>query len=193
MNVKKLMINTLIMAALALSPVGLSSCSDDDDGGNGNGGGNIEDPNISENSARLYLSGDASDTIASTTDPNVRDTAGTVSSGETRSSVTIYWSDQNKNTATIIISESGGGGAETGTYQPLSIEDATSGGLPEKASQIEVTLNGTLWINGSNGSVEFSTNNSNKVAGTINDVTLSKNSSSDDSTITVNGAFNAQK
>lgn len=68
MNVKKPLLKTILVGAIALTPVGLSSC-DDDDGGNGNSGTNNASPDISENSARLVLSGGASDTIASALQP----------------------------------------------------------------------------------------------------------------------------
>jgi hypothetical protein len=192
MNVKKLMINTLLMGAVAAAPVGLSSC-DDDDGGNG-GGGNGGGPDISENSGRAILSDGASDTIASANEPTVIDSTGGGQIGGTFSSVQISFSDEDGNSVGVTFSKSGDGGAGTGTYDPISFQDLTGGQIPDKFSQVSVTLNGTPWSSEGDGSVEVTTNNSNKVAGTINNVTLSKSTSTDDSTtVTVNGAFDASK
>lgn len=192
MNVKKFLLNTVLIGAVAVAPIGLSSCDDDD---NGNGGGNGGGPDISENSARVVLSDGASDTIASAGQRQVVDSVGSGDIGGTYSGSQITWADQAGNTVTVSVAKSGSDGAGTGTFSPLTFESIQDGSVPDQYSSVVVTYNGNSWSPDSNdGNVEVVTNDGNKLVGTINNVTLAQTTNpGSTTTVTVNGAFDIQK
>lgn len=166
MNVKKLMLNTLLMGAVAVAPVGLSSCDDDDDGGDNN------EPDVSEGEANSTLTGDAEDNISA--DGNINVSSG--SFGGTDATV-ITWADANGNSVTATVAAID----ETGTYSA----DPNDG-----EGSVVVTYDGDRWES-EGGNIGIATNNDNRIAGTLNDVKLSP--ASGDGSVTLNGEFNASK
>lgn len=192
MNIKKLLINTLMIGAVAMAPMTMSSCSDDD---GGNGGGNGGGSGISKNSARVILSGGASDTIESSGKPQLIDSTGT-GTGQLDtpySGKSIAWANGAGNSVTVSFAKQGTTGAGTGTFSPFTFGSIIGGQLPSQYSYIIVRYNGKQWTPAdTTGNVEVTTNAKNKAVGTINNLTLSNSSPTDSTKVTVNGAFNVQ-
>jgi hypothetical protein len=167
MNVKKLFVNTLLMGAVATAPVGLSSCDDDD------GGGGPSEPDVAEGEATATLTGDAETTIVPDGPINVSTTS---QGGQDVTNIT--WTDTALNSVTVNFFAIG----ETGTYNA-----AQQGG----EGFVTVTLDGTQWTSGG-GEIGVATNNDTRIAGTLNDVSLSPQGGGSGS-VTLNGEFNALK
>lgn len=167
MNVKKLFVNTLLMGAVATAPVGLSSCDD-----NGGGGGPSE-PDVAEGEATATLTGDAETTIVPDGPINVSTT-----SAQGQEITTIAWTDTALNSVTVGVNAIG----ETGTYSAAQTDGEGS---------VTVTLDGTTWTSGG-GEIGVATNNDTRIAGTLNDVSLSPQGGGSGS-VTLNGEFNALK
>jgi hypothetical protein len=163
MNVKKLFVNTLLMGAVATAPVGLSSCDDDD------GGGGPSEPDIAEGEATASLTGDTETTI----EPNNQGVSVLMQQGTTA----VSWSDSDGNSVTVSLTQSG----ETGTFSAAPTDGEGS---------VRVTVGSDIWTSGG-GEIGVATNNDNRIAGTLNDVTLSPQGGS--GSVTLNGEFNALK
>jgi hypothetical protein len=164
MNIRKLLINTLIIGALAVAPLIFSSCSDDSDDDN-----SISKPDIAEGKAKATLSGDSNDEIVAD---------GSISVINDDGNTIILWSDSDNNDLRMGFNEIG----KTGTY------DAA---IQSRVGFVEIFYNGETWQS-QNGKIGITTNNENRIAGTINDVELKRKDQGKGS-LTVNGEFNALK
>jgi hypothetical protein len=120
---------------------------------------------------------------------------GGIGGGQTFSGFRVTWADGSGNTVSVSVTKTSSGGVSgTGTFSPLVLEDLTGGNFPNQFANLNATYGGSSWspANG-NGNVEITTNNNNKVVGTINNITLSKSAPTDSATVTVNGAFDVSK
>ncbi len=155
MTIKRLLINTMMIGAVAMAPMTMSSCSDDD---GGNGG-----PDIGDNSAEASTSGDVELDLNADGAPQVASQGG---------AITITWS-ADTSSVSVTVPENG-----TGNY------NVGQDGI------VNVTVGTSVW-QGTGGSVEVTTNDENKIIGTLNDVELTEQNG--DRTATLNGEFNASK
>lgn len=155
MNVKKLLINTLMIGAVGMAPMTMSSCSDDD---GGNGG-----PDIGENNAEASTTGDVELDLNADGNPQVTTVSGAIQISWTADSASV----------SVGVPDNG-----TGTYDV------------GKSGSVAVTVGTSVW-QGTSGTIEITTNDENKVIGTLNDVELSEQGG--DRTATLNGEFNASK
>jgi hypothetical protein len=164
MNLKKLLINTIMIGALAITPLTFYSCSNDDNDDN-----NISKPNIEKGKAKATITGDSNDEIVAD---------GNISVINDDGNTIILWSDKENNDFRMGFNEIG----KTGTY------DAD---IQSRIGFVELFYKGETWQS-QNGKIGITTNNENRIAGTINDVELKRKDQRQGS-LTVNGEFNALK
>jgi hypothetical protein len=183
MNVKKLMLNTLLMVAVALTPVSLSSCDND------NSSNSPDDPELQENEASGTITGAAEADIQPDDGIEVEIEQEDGGNGNTITTLSVSWEDAQDNQVEADVT-SVGNNIGTGTYDILeNLNNASS-----QFSTVYVEYEGTSWnSSGESGSVTITTNNENRVAGTIDDVTLDNPNPDDDAQVTINAEFNALK
>lgn len=165
MNAKKLFVNALLMGAVAAAPVGLSSCDDDD------GGGGPSEPDVSEGEASVQLTGDAEATITNATSTITEQEA------QGQAVTNVNFTGQDGNNVSISVNAIG----ETGTY---------SANPQDGEGAVQVVFNGDQWQS-EGGEIGISTNNENRIAGTLNDVQISP--AQGDGSVTLNGGFDLAK
>lgn len=169
------------VAVLLLTP----SCNDDD------GGGRLipPDPAIPKNEASASISGAVEDEITPDEDIEVEIEQEDNNNDNPVTTLKVSWKDANDNKVEAEVTSSGNS-IDTGTYDILS----SLSNAPKQFSFVSIRYNGTSWnASGESGNVTITTNNQNRVAGTINDVTLDNPDPSDDAQVTINAEFNALK
>lgn len=182
MNTRKLFIKTLLIGAVAAVPVSLSSCDDDDSSG-------PSDPDIQENEASGTLTGAAEADIQPDDGIEVEIEQEDGENDNQVTTLSVSWKDAQDNQVEAEVT-SVGSDIGTGTYAILeNLSNPSS-----EFSTVSVEYEGTSWnFSGESGSVTITTNNENRVAGTIDDVTLDNPNPDDDAQVTINAEFNALK
>ena len=179
MNVKKLLINTLMIGAVAMAPMTMSSCDDDDDG-NGNGGS----PSVEQGEADLQFTGAETDSLngMGATFFDTTQSAG----GVTQETLTISFADTAGNSVSVNFTAAGDNASlNTGKYQPLDPQDPSN-----KFVTVSFNVNGTPYTSIESGNVELLTKSESNAAAKFNDLEVS-GATSDDA-ITVTGQINAE-
>lgn len=160
-----------------------SKCDDD------NGSNEPDDPDIEENEANGSLTGAAEAEITPDEDIEVEIEKEDDDKDNTFTTLSVSWEDANDNKVEASVTSTGNS-IGTGTYDILS--DLTN--APNQFSEVSVIYEGTSWnYSGESGNVVITTNNDNRVAGTINDVKLDNPDPDDDAQVTINAEFNALK
>lgn len=164
----------LVFAALFAFSAMTTSCSDDDDDDD-NGG-----PSIESGQTDLTVTG-SKDASVSGSGVTFSDTTQTFQ-GTDIEQVTVSYSDTAGNNMTVQFASEGS--VETGTYEP-----ASGSGASESVSA-QLRVDGDQYNSIESGNVELNSRSEDNVVGTFNDTEIS--AVQGDSTITVNGSFNAE-
>ncbi len=183
MPLTRMLRSAFLLTIAVVVSLTLASCDDD------NGSSGPDDPDIAENEASASLSGAADAEITPDEDIEVEVETDDNNNDNTLTELSVSWDDANNNEVNVTITTVGNS-IGTGTYDVLS----SLTNAPKQFSEVSVIYNGTSWnYSGESGSVAISTNNDNRVAGTINDVTLDNPDPEDEAQVTINGKFNALK
>ena len=183
MPLTRMLRSAFLLTTAVVVSLTLASCDDD------NGSSGPDDPDIAENEASASLSGAANAEITPDEDIEVEVETDDNNNDNTLTELSVSWDDANNNEVNVTITKVGNS-IGTGTYDVLS----SLTNAPKQFSEVSVIYNGTSWnYSGESGSVAISTNNDNRVAGTINDVTLDNPDPEDEAQVTINGKFNALK
>ncbi len=184
MKTWKIFMKSFGIIALAPILVSLSSCNDDDDGSS-----SPDDPELQKNEASGTLTGAVEAEIEPDEDIEVEIEQEDGENDNPITTLAVSWKDAQDNQVEAEVTNAGNK-IETGTYDILeSLNNASS-----QFSTVSIVYEGTSWnFSGESGSVTISTNNDNRVAGTIDDVTLNNPNPDDDAQVTINAEFNALK
>lgn len=185
MKITRLLQNYLLICEVVIFLIIITSCEKK---GDDSGPDKLNDPDIPENEAYVNVTGSGNGTIK----PEKSIKVEKVSEEKINSAnmLVISWNDANGNKLlTRIVSD--GKDIGTGVYKVVSDRDNP----PSQYSYLSVTFEGDVWrnISGESGTITLTTNNQNRVAGTLNEVTVDNPCPDKDEKLILNGEFNALK
>lgn len=169
----------MMIGAVAMAPMAMTSC-DDDDGGNGGNGS----PSVSEGEADVQASGAESASLTGSGATFFDTTQNT--GGVTQETLSISFADTAGNSMNVTFTAAGDNASlNTGTYNPLDPQDPSN-----KFVSATVTINGTSYTSIESGNIELLTKSESNAAAKFNDTEISAATSDD--AITLTGEVNAE-